>query len=132
MKAKNNILILVFFIIIFQIIDLSAKIYEFNLKNRLKVYLIKKGNLPIVSINVVYRTGCKDEYNGITGIAHMLEHMNFRGSKHFKDGYYEMYVTNHGGVENASTSFDYTRYYTIINKKSLPTILKINANNIQN
>ena len=132
MKIKIKIIIFILFITIFQILNLSAKIYKFNLRNGLKIYLIKKGNLPIVSINVIYRTGCKDEYNGITGIAHMLEHMNFRGSKNFPDGYYEKYVVDHGGIENASTSFDYTRYYTIINKKSLPIILKIYADNMEN
>ncbi len=110
---------------------LQAKIFKFQLKNGLKVYLVKKSYLPIVSINVVYKTGSKDEYNGITGIAHMLEHMNFRGSKHFKDGFFEKYVVLNGGIENASTSFDYTRYYAVIKKDALKEILKIYADNME-
>ena len=130
-KMKKIKFSVIFLIISVLVSFLNAKVYNFKLKNGLQVYLIKKSTLPIVSINVIYRTGCKDEYNGITGIAHMLEHMNFRGSKHFKDGYYEKFVMTHGGVENASTSFDYTRYYTIINKKYLSQILKIYADNMR-
>ncbi len=131
-KGKCLIFILLFSFLFLSTVYAKKDIYKFTLKNGLKVYLIKRTMLPIVSINVIYRTGCKDEYNGITGIAHMLEHMNFRGSKHFPDGFYEKYVVNHGGVENASTSFDMTRYFTIINKNSLAEILKIYADNMHN
>ncbi len=136
MKIKTFLflfILLIFnFLITESILFCNSNIVSYTLKNGLKVYLIKKSNLPIVSINIIYRTGCKDEFNGITGIAHMLEHMNFRGSKNYPDGYYEKYVVKHGGIENASTSFDYTRYFTIINKKSLPIILKIYADNMKN
>ncbi len=132
MKTTTKLKLIFLIYLLFSYSLLHSEITNITLKNGLKIYLIKKSNLPIVSINVIYKTGCKDEYNGITGIAHMLEHMNFRGSTHFPDGYYEKYVVSHGGIENASTSFDYTRYFTIINKKSLPVILKIYADNMNN
>jgi len=62
----------------------------------------------------------------------MLEHMNFRGSKNFKDGFIESFITNNGGVENATTSFDYTKYYVTVNKKVLAMVLKVYADNMNN
>lgn len=127
MLNRTNLIII---ILLFPSI-LFARIIHFSLKNGLDVYLCKMGTLPVVSINVVYRAGCKDEHNGITGIAHMLEHMNYRGSKHFKDGFIERYVILNGGEENAMTSFDYTRYYAVVNNKALPTILRVYADNME-
>ena len=126
---------IIFAIIIIFVVTtiLSAESFvKFKLKNGLDVILIKKQGLPLVNINVVYRTGCKDEYNGITGIAHMLEHMNFRGSKNFPDGYFENFVTKNGGIENATTSFDMTRYFVTIKKEALSEILKMYADNMEN
>lgn len=110
----------------------ASDIVNYKLKNGLNVILYQKKGLPIVNVNVAYQVGCKDEHNGITGIAHMLEHMNFRGSKNFKDGFIENFITENGGLENASTSFDYTNYYVTVNKKALATILKVYADNMQN
>ncbi len=110
----------------------AENIVTYKLDNGLQVILCLKKGLPLVNVNIVYKTGCKDEYNGITGIAHMLEHMNFRGSKNFKDGFFENFVTKNGGVENATTSFDMTRYYVTVKKEALPVILKIYADNMAN
>ncbi len=123
----------IIFVLLIFITGLNAEnLITYKLKNGLTVILYKKKGLPIVNVNVVYKVGCKDEHNGITGIAHMLEHMNFRGSKNFKDGFIEKFITNNGGIENATTSFDFTKYYVTINKKALPTILKIYADNMHN
>ncbi len=124
--------IFLIFVFLFSVTSLNGKIINYKLDNGLQVILCSKKGLPLVNVNVVYKTGCKDEYNGITGIAHMLEHMNFRGSKNFKDGFFENFVTKNGGVENATTSFDMTRYYVTIKKEALPTILKIYADNMEN
>ncbi len=123
-------------IFIFLLMFISAlnaeNLINYKLKNGLNVILYVKKGLPIVNVNVVYKAGCKDEHNGITGIAHMLEHMNFRGSKNFKDGFIESFITNNGGVENATTSFDYTKYYVTVNKKVLAMVLKVYADNMNN
>ncbi len=109
-----------------------AQYNHIKLKNGLEVYVEENHSLPIVNITVLYRVGCVDEYNSITGISHMLEHMNFRGSKHFKDGYIDRLTSKYGGVDNAQTSFDYTIYFATTNKAAWRRVLAFYADNMNN
>lgn len=113
-------------------LNAHAKYNRYVLSNGLEVYLEKNNTLPIVNVTILYRVGCVDEYNSITGISHMLEHMNFRGSKHFKDGYIDELTSRFGGVDNAQTSFDYTLYFCTISKKALKDVLSFYADNMDN
>ncbi len=124
------------FIVLFFVFFISsnsfAKYYHTQLKNGLDVYIEENHSLPIVNVTVLYRVGCIDEYNSITGISHMLEHMNFRGSKHFADGYIDKLTSKYGGVDNAQTSFDYTVYFATIDKKAWKKVLAFYADNMNN
>ena len=109
-----------------------ASYRSFSLKNGLKYYIEEDHRLGIVNITVLYRVGSYCEYNSITGIAHMLEHMNFRGSKHFKDGYLDRLSEEFGGVNNAQTSFDYTMYFITIKKSAYKKALAAYADMMSN
>lgn len=85
---------------------------EQRLKNGMRVvYVPMRNNTDVVSINMVYDVGSKDEKIGQTGIAHMLEHMSFKSTKTLKAGEFDEIVKGFGGVNNAMTSFDYTQYF---------------------
>jgi len=88
------------------------KFYTHKLKNNLEVIAIpmNKGSNVITS-NIFYKVGSRNETLGKTGIAHMLEHMNFKSTKNLKEGEFDKIVKSLGGVDNASTGFDYTHYY---------------------
>ena len=88
--------------------------------------------MGIVNITILYRVGSCCEYNSITGIAHMLEHMNFRGSRHFKDGYFDKMSMEFGGINNAQTSFDYTMYFITIDKSAYKKALAAYADMMSN
>ncbi len=124
--------VFVLFIFIFLTGSAFAKYYHTQLKNGLDVYVEENRSLPIVNITILYRVGCVDEYNSITGISHMLEHMNFRGSKHFPDGYIDRLTSRYGGVDNAQTSFDYTVYFATIDKVAWEKVLAFYADNMNN
>ncbi|WP_035588355.1 M16 family metallopeptidase [Hippea jasoniae] len=124
-------LIVVLLLIFFSVDAFAYNYNHFKLKNGLEVYLRKDSSLPIVNVTVIYRVGCVDEYNSITGISHMLEHMNFRGAKHHPDGYIDKLTTRYGGIDNAQTSFDYTIYFTTISKKALSDVLSFYADNME-
>ncbi len=109
-----------------------AKFIHYKLSNGLNVYLEENHSLPIVNVTILYKVGCADEYNSITGISHMLEHMNFRGSKHYKDGFIDDLTMKYGGIDNAQTSFDFTVYFTTISKKALKQVLGFYADNMDN
>ena len=83
-----------------------------TLKNGLQIVVIPLHNeTDVVSTDIFYKVGSRNEVMGKTGIAHMLEHMNFKSSKHLKAGEFDKEVKSIGGVNNASTSFDYTHYF---------------------
>ncbi len=88
------------------------KFYKHKLKNNLEVISIpmNKGSNVITS-NIFYKVGSRNEILGKTGIAHMIEHMNFKSTKNLKEGDFDKIIKSLGGVDNASTSFDYTHYY---------------------
>lgn len=65
---------------------------EFDLKNGLHVILHKDNTNPIVSIDVWYHVGSKDEDPGRTGFAHLFEHMMFQGSKNIGKAEHFSYV----------------------------------------
>ena len=127
----RKIILILLILIVYPAVS-SAKFIHYKLKNGLNVYIEENHFLPIVNVTILYKVGCVDEYNSITGISHMLEHMNFRGSKHFPDGYIDKLTSRYGGINNAQTSFDYTLYFATVQKKALKDILAFYADNMNN
>lgn len=99
--------------------SLSAKTQSFlpkyeqiQLENGLQVVVIPMRNgSGVIETDVFYKVGSRNETMGKSGIAHMLEHMNFKSTKNLKVGEFDEIVRKFGGVTNASTGFDYTRYF---------------------
>jgi len=88
------------------------KYYTKTLSNGLEVVAIPlHNNSDVISTDIFYKVGSRNEVMGKTGIAHMLEHMNFKSTKDLKAGEFDKIVKGYGGVNNASTSFDYTHYF---------------------
>jgi predicted Zn-dependent peptidase len=93
-----------------------------TLENNLTVAAIEtKNGSGVVSADVFYKVGSRNEVMGKSGIAHMLEHMNFKSSKNLAAGEFDRIVKSYGGVTNASTGFDYTHYFI---KSASPNIDK--------
>ena len=83
-----------------------------TLDNGMQVVVIPMQNgTNVISTDVFYKVGSRNEVMGKSGIAHMLEHMNFKSSEHLKAGEFDEEVKSVGGVNNASTGFDYTHYF---------------------
>ncbi|ARJ56419.1 M16 family metallopeptidase [Campylobacter cuniculorum] len=82
------------------------------LKNKLEVYSFAVNkNSKVISVDIFYKVGSRNETMGKSGIAHMLEHLNFKSTKNLRAGEFDEIVKGFGGVDNASTGFDYTHYY---------------------
>lgn len=83
-----------------------------TLKNGLQIVVIPMHNhTDVISTDIFYKVGSRNEVMGKTGIAHMLEHMNFKSTTNLKAGEFDKEVKGFGGMDNASTGFDYTHYY---------------------
>jgi len=90
------------------------------LPNGLTVVLREEHKAPVVSFQVWYKVGSRNEQVGRTGLSHMLEHMMFKGTKRHGVGEYARIVARHGGNENAFTSRDYTAYFMNWAPENLP------------
>ena len=103
--------------------SLTIPYEEFTLDNGLKVIVHEDRNVPVVSIQVVYRVGSKDEPAGSHGYAHLFEHLMFNGSENSDIDFFvpmrEMGAFN----INGSTSADRTNYYETVPKGALERAL---------
>lgn len=104
-----------------------------TLENGLQIVVIPlKNNTNVISTDIFYKVGSRNEILGKTGIAHMLEHMNFKSTKNLDAGEFDKEVKSIGGVNNASTSFDYTHYYIKSSTQNLGKSLELYAELMQN
>ncbi len=109
------------------------KHYEKDLDNGLKVVIVPlNNNSDVITTNVFYRVGSRNEVMGKSGIAHMLEHLNFKSSKNLKAGEFDAIIKNFGGVTNASTGLDYTHYYIKSSSANLEKSLELFSELMQN
>jgi len=106
--------------------------HETTLENGLKVIVKEDHRAPTVAHMVWYRTGSIDETMGTTGVAHVLEHMMFKGTKTLGPGEFSKKVAALGGRENAFTSNDYTAYFQQIEKSYLPEMMRLEADRMHN
>ena len=90
---------------------LAERVFETTLANGLKVLLVEEPKAPVVTVQVWYKVGSRNEQVGKTGLSHMLEHMMFKGTPKIGPKQFDLLVTRNGGVDNAETQTDFTGYY---------------------
>ena len=110
----------------------QAEVFEKTLANGLKVIVKEDHRAPVVVQEVWYRVGSMDERSGVTGVAHALEHMMFKGTKSVPPGEFSSRIAAAGGRENAFTSSDYTAYFQQLHKSKLPLAMKLEADRMRN
>lgn len=98
---------------------------HFTLDNGLNVYLIKDHSIPMITANLWFNVGSKDERRSRTGFAHLFEHLMFMGTEKVPD--IDILLESGGGSNNASTREDVTNYYTVAPENMLETVLYIEA-----
>lgn len=104
-----------------------------TLSNGLQVVAIPMDNgSKVISTDIFYQVGSRNEVMGKSGIAHMLEHMNFKSTKNLKAGEFDEEVKSVGGMNNASTGFDFTHYYIKSSSENLRKSLSLFAELMQN
>ncbi len=97
-----------------------------TLDNGLQIVVIPmENNTSVISTDIFYKVGSRNEVMGKSGIAHMLEHMNFKSTDNLKAGEFDDVVKGMGGLSNASTGFDYTHYFIKSSTKNLSKSLDL-------
>jgi zinc protease len=109
-----------------------AEVFEHTLANGLKVIVKEDHRAPVLVQQIWYKAGSMDERTGKTGVAHLLEHMMFKGTKAVPPGEFSRRIAAAGGRENAFTSNDYTAYFQQLHKSQLPLAMKLESDRMHN
>ena len=101
------------------------------LDNGLTVLIKESHTAPVVSVQVWYRVGARNEELGINGIAHQLEHLMFKGT-HSRPIQFGRLFSALGSASNAFTSYDMTAYYGTAGREKLEALLVLEADRMAN
>jgi zinc protease len=110
----------------------SADVVVNELANGLRIIVKPDRRAPVVVSMVWYRVGSVDEQGGATGVAHVLEHMMFKGTRDVPAGEFSRLIAEAGGRDNAFTSRDYTGYFQTLHKSALPLSFRLEADRMTN
>jgi zinc protease len=110
----------------------QAALTDVTLDNGMRVIVQEDHRAPVMVSQVWYRAGAMDEFNGTTGVAHVLEHMMFKGTQNVPAGEFSKRIAAAGGRENAFTSRDYTAYFQQMQKDRLELSMQLEADRMAN
>lgn len=103
----------------------------YKLDNGLEVVVIENHRVPAVIQMLWYKVGAADEALGESGVAHLFEHLMFKGTKNTAPDVFSAFVRRHGGRENAFTSWDQTGYYQVVQRDQLGQIMAYEADRMK-
>src|SRR4030043_938698 len=130
---------IIFFIFFFCFLSTSIteaglrdQVFETVLPNGLKAILLENHKAPLVTFQVWYRVGSRNEAWGRTGLSHMLEHMMFKGTEKIGPEDFSRIIQGNGGTLNAFTSYDYTAYFENLSADRIRVAIDLEADRMQN
>jgi len=131
---RAGLLALSFLISFFSIVHagLSDRASETTLPNGLKVILLEDHKAPLVTFQVWYRVGSRNEEWGKTGLSHMLEHMMFKGTPTVGPEEFSRIIQENGGNDNAFTSRDFTGYFENLSADRIQVAIDLESDRMQN
>ncbi len=112
--------------------SVDAPSLDRRLPNGMRILVYEDRKAPTALHMVWIQAGSMDEVNGKTGVAHVLEHMMFKGTKTLQPGEFSRRVSALGGKENAFTSREYTGYFQQIHRDALWEVMRLEADRMQN
>jgi len=108
-------------------IAVAADLQEAQFSNGAKLIVEEDHSAPVAMVQVWLKVGGRDEVPGKTGLAHVFEHMMFKGSKALKPGEYSKRISAMGGNDNAFTSHDFTAYFETVPAAKVDQVLRMEA-----
>jgi predicted Zn-dependent peptidase len=102
----------------------------FTLANGLRVVLSRDASVPVAAMTMIVDVGGRHEARGLSGFAHLFEHLMFEGSKHVPKGDFDKLLETYGGDNNASTHEDFTFYYEQVPSNALPVAVWLDADRV--
>jgi len=105
----------------------AANIQETTFANGARLLVEEDHSAPVAMVQVWLKVGGRDEVPGKTGLAHVFEHMMFKGSDALKPGEYSKTIAAMGGNDNAFTSHDFTAFFETVPAAKVDTVLGMEA-----
>jgi zinc protease len=132
--GRMILILLLSFILFVSISEAGLKEYVFEtvLPSGLKVILLENHKAPVVTFQVWYRVGSRNEAWGKTGLSHMLEHMMFKGTEKVGPEDFSRIIQENGGNNNAFTSRDYTAYFENLSSDRVQVSIDLESDRMQN
>lgn len=111
---------------------LAEEVTTYMLDNGMEVVVIEDNRAPVVVHMVWYKTGSADEPEGVSGVAHFLEHLLFKATDTLEAGEFSATVAANGGSDNAFTSYDYTAYFQRVASDRLELMMQMESDRMNN
>lgn len=108
-----------------------ANVQEHQLANGMKVLLVESPKAPVVTVQIWYKVGSRNEVMGRAGLSHMLEHMMFKGTPKYPKGSFSRLIKKNGGNDNAFTSQDFTAYFENLAAGKVELALELEADRLR-
>ena len=109
-----------------------AEVSEHRLDNGMRILVKSDNRAPVAVSQLWYMVGGSDEYTGLTGISHLLEHMMFKGTEDYPEDAFSRTMEVNGIQHNAFTSKDYTVYHQTLANDRLDVVLELEADRMRN
>lgn len=110
----------------------AAELQQADFKNGVKLIVEEDHSAPVAMVQIWLKVGGRDEVPGKTGLAHVFEHMMFKGSKKLAPGEYSKKIAAMGGSDNAFTSHDYTAYFETVPATESYNVIEMEAERFAN
>ncbi len=108
------------------------QVTDFMLDNGMQVVVVEDHRAPVVMHMVWYKAGSADEKPGVSGVAHFLEHLLFKGTDKLEPGEFSATVAANGGRDNAFTSYDVTAYHQRVAADRLELMMSMESDRMVN
>jgi len=105
----------------------AGELKQADFKNGVKLVVEEDHSAPVAMVQIWLKVGGRDEVPGKTGLAHVFEHMMFKGSNKLDAGEYSKRISAMGGNDNAFTSTDYTAYFETVPAARVDEVLHMEA-----
>ncbi len=112
--------------------SIAERVHEATLENGLKVIVLPVTKAPVVTVQIWYRVGSRNERLGLTGLSHFLEHLMFKETDKLAPEEYSKIIQANGGEVNAFTTTDHTTYFEALNSDRLGLVLDLEADRMAN
>lgn len=108
----------------------AITIVSYHLDNGLTLLVLPDQSVPVVSVQIHYQVGSRNELPGITGISHLFEHLMFRGTEDLGPEEFSRLLQSKGGEINAFTTKDHTSYFENLPSEHLELALRLEADRL--